>query len=578
MQFPKLEGVRPSVEKYSRFDGSPRNYVFEFRLGQNPSLRSMLKSVSPKTVKAIWAIVGLVSIANTGIAFAGPDTGHFRHLQWKGGAYFSKTKGVFSHCAVTAVYQSRTVLGFAYFDSGLSLILGNRKWHLDEKEIYEVTLSIDDIWTLKVKAFPRKARSEKAFIVDIHIGRSQRALRSLRNGHVLKVTTASDQLRYRLTGTNVALQKLVRCHRAYSTKSAVTSSTNPFAAKSATRRFKPTNPFSVPLSKKSRTGLPGAEKTKTNPEFVQVAKWAARVGPITDKFYRVINSLGDAEDVAIAFLNGKVTEEYANERTIKLVYQAQSVLSLADDNLEALPDAPKFSHYPNLGRDTKRFLGQLRDQVHSMLADTKKSVAAALSDDRQSHTTLMLKGFTKTMLLLKTENFHLDLQNSHLTSKSPQYYLNDAIKYGNESMIQVLLARITSSNKETLFEMESADRKIVSSLTNLARAIEKGRNLVSRSRQQLDAGLTRNSRLRKQVFEVMQLYEEAFDVEQEIALAISSIAEIIGDILSGPADDQNREMLSKRLDVAALEMEQYGERRTALARRRVEIIEAIGLH
>lgn len=149
---------------------------------------------------------------------------------WKGKAYYYKENGEFSHCAITAEYQSGDSLILSITAQG-EIVLGvsNPRWQLREGSEYPVWLSIDRRELGKHQAI---ANLETAAFVFLPY--SDDLIRLLRKGQVLTMETRSDSLVYRLTGTNAALPRVQDC--VYRKLFANQVSKNPFSSE--------TNPFS----------------------------------------------------------------------------------------------------------------------------------------------------------------------------------------------------------------------------------------------------------------------------------------------------------------------------------------------
>lgn len=531
----------------------------------------------PSPLLLVCAVIGLTVLFDPNTGLAKPDQNHFRHLEWEGQAYFSKSTKRFTHCAMTAVYETGTILGFGIRKSGLVLILGHPDWDLESNTTYNIVLSVDNRWTKKTKAYSRgdkgKGPSETTDSVHIYLGHSRDAFESLKHGRVLRVETPRKVLRYKLTGTLVALRKLRDCYaRQNRLRQDFASSriTNPFAIedKSASRR---TDPFSkrasIPNSRR-----PTPKQSDRGPSIGssinRAAQWVSQVSDITSEIYEVIGTINEAEKVGDAFIENQVSQKYAEKRTVELLYQAQAKLKSIKQSIREIPEPPKFPGEPNFGRDMKRHVNQLNEHTYRVLAEAKAGILAALDGDTKAHSARTANQFSNYVLILKTENIRIDLSNTTIPKDSPQLYLNQAIKFGNVALIEIfsVFRDVIASNN--LNASPDFAENSARALRNAVNAVEDGRAATIRFRK---LSKVHRDSLSRQLETLITTLDQSFDIEEKIAEIIWIMTKDLDDLLNA-GSDSDPDALTKRWQITELELQRYSDQRVKLINNRLKLV------
>ena len=324
------------------------------------------KRLAGFSIIILWALILPLS---TSLA---QDAAHFKYQHWEGGAYIAKTSNKFRHCAMTATYKSGTILVFAYLRDGLYIGIGNEKWSLHSNAKYKVVVSVDNIWNTTAQAVVRDNKSGENWIADIKIGHSTLAYESLRAGRSLTVKSPTQTLRYRLTGTYVALNKLRDC---YDNQTMIANSDgnkdykNPFSGgKSAS-----TNPF-LPSEKRNspakKNTLPAdfaklviaymdgedvqiLDKTPRAFEYLKPNLiWTTKhgIGMVTEAPVKInksvlekVLSAGDRKWCAGDFASNATSRELPNKKSVKVSVIKTACLKHKDNDL---PFYVTYTFYP----------------------------------------------------------------------------------------------------------------------------------------------------------------------------------------------------------------------------------------
>jgi hypothetical protein len=131
----------------------------------------------------------------------------FHYGGWDGGAYRYDDTEDFSHCSITADYESGVTLGIGVTsDYKLRIVLVNNEWNLEKGEKYSANIYIDNQY---LSAYP--AESFDNTIVMIDLGGDANAFEWLRWGRILTIDAGRRTLRFTLTDTYAALAKVSMC-------------------------------------------------------------------------------------------------------------------------------------------------------------------------------------------------------------------------------------------------------------------------------------------------------------------------------------------------------------------------------
>ena len=130
---------------------------------------------------------------------------------WRGAAYTSDSTGIFSHCVVSAGYQSGDELYMSVnADATVTVGIYSTSWQLKSGETMPVTLRVD-----KRAPFTGTAVAHNPQFATLVIDDFEAAMTALRKGRALVVESVYGRDKYDLTGTNKALQVTLDCALKY---------------------------------------------------------------------------------------------------------------------------------------------------------------------------------------------------------------------------------------------------------------------------------------------------------------------------------------------------------------------------
>lgn len=182
----------------------------------------------------VWA--GALIVLMSASALQAKPIREFNVAGWDGGAYADDQTGAFSHCAISAHYQSGVFLLFMV-DREYRWAMGfaNPDWQLTPGETYDLTYSIDGRGTTRAKGI-----AINEIQVRVPLVASSRLFNRFRHGYRMKVFTAGRTMQFNLTGTSRALATVLDCTKRYEHYVAAlppsAPGANPFAPQSGGRR------------------------------------------------------------------------------------------------------------------------------------------------------------------------------------------------------------------------------------------------------------------------------------------------------------------------------------------------------
>ncbi len=244
----------------------------------------LLKKLKPRGT-AIGGGIARVLVLSVLAAFVPTGQAHAEKYKsisigsWKGGVYTSKTTGNFSHCAMSASYKSGIILYFAVTRTyNWKVGFSKNSWNLDIGKKYSLRYQVD-----RHKVFSGDARAVTKVLAIIDLPATTGLFNQMRRGRLLKVKTGDDLLKFKLTGTNKMLSKLLRCAKRYNTLSVgapvVSKNTdNPFDGKKTAQKQAP------PVRS---DGLPEAY-------YSEASQWLGKTMQNSGIDYKVVPNAGKA--------------------------------------------------------------------------------------------------------------------------------------------------------------------------------------------------------------------------------------------------------------------------------------------
>lgn len=145
---------------------------------------------------------------------------------WSAGAYAYDGTRDFSHCAMSATYNSGIMLMFSVDRSFTwNIAFANTAWRLTVGDRYPIQMFVDGRGPINATAEARGAD----FVV-VPVDDNGHLFQRFRKGYVLRVLAAGQVFEFNLDGTSRGLASLVDCASRYVAFQGTNNSTNPFAA------------------------------------------------------------------------------------------------------------------------------------------------------------------------------------------------------------------------------------------------------------------------------------------------------------------------------------------------------------
>ncbi len=172
-------------------------------------------------------IVALAALLHAPVAAAATmDSTHVGN--WLLGAYSNDQTGQFSHCAMSASYNSGITMLFAVNRTfGWSLGFADPAWKLSIGSTYTLKLSIDGGAPIRAEAH---ALTDQ--VVEVPLLDNSALFELFRHGYELRVVAADQTFTFNLTGTAQGLSVLLNCTQQHLVSAQPSLNRDPFASAS----------------------------------------------------------------------------------------------------------------------------------------------------------------------------------------------------------------------------------------------------------------------------------------------------------------------------------------------------------
>jgi len=135
---------------------------------------------------------------------------------WNGASYVDRA-GAFSHCIMSAKYNSGITLYFLLFrNHDLFIGVSAPDWSLSPHSPYTMTMVIDG---KTIRSAPGTVLRYDTKRLWLDLGKDRKIRELLRRGLKLRLTQGERDYGFRLTGTAVALKRLEKCVQGAATQS-----------------------------------------------------------------------------------------------------------------------------------------------------------------------------------------------------------------------------------------------------------------------------------------------------------------------------------------------------------------------
>ena len=161
-------------------------------------------------------MTAVVALAAGVLALAAPqdadaaNVDQFSYRGWQGWAHVAD--GEFRHCVVSGGYSDGMTLSFFYDDNGFKVAVRRPGWELEPGSVYGVRVSVNPGLSGRVPGVAARGDS-----LLMPMSALERPVTHMRRGYTLALDVDGlDRLTFDLTGTSVALQRLIDCYGANS--------------------------------------------------------------------------------------------------------------------------------------------------------------------------------------------------------------------------------------------------------------------------------------------------------------------------------------------------------------------------
>ena len=280
-----------------------------------------------------------------------------------------------------------------------------------------------------------------------------------------------------------------------------------------------------------------SDYTLLEEDALKYNEYYKKVKPIYDEFTSIISINSDIIDLITSFSNGEITFDYADKKIIPLVAKLKfaSVSLKKATNKISLPD---FSS-ANIKKRVEAFDNFIRS-ISSLASEelkiANKLYSAMKSNNFESLVELDIRSRNSYILALESENHFLNLSNIEGKESHPQYELTKSMIHVNNSMANLIKARISEYGSEApqgsieyLAGDPAAFIKIAERETKLAKnSIERGNKNVDEYKIELENYLKDTKSLIAESFidsydTLINSYIESFNIEDRIVKVLQAM-------------------------------------------------------
>ncbi len=162
----------------------------------------------PRLLRRLYALSIALFLGST--AGSAPAAAQWSVGDWNGNSYVDRA-GAFSHCIMSATYNSGITLYFLLFrDHDLFIGVAAPDWSLNPHSPYTMTLVIDG---KTIRSAPGTVLRYDTKRLWLALGKDRETRERLRWGLKLRLLQGERDYGFQLTGTAVALKRLEKCVR-----------------------------------------------------------------------------------------------------------------------------------------------------------------------------------------------------------------------------------------------------------------------------------------------------------------------------------------------------------------------------
>jgi hypothetical protein len=459
-------------------------------------------------------------------AALGKSAGYdFKSGNWSGKAYTNDSDQVFTHCAMVGSYRNGITLVFSILsNSSISIGLHNKSWNVKAGSTFNITLSIDSIYAGSFNSYAIKPR-----LIRIDIGNNLILFNQLRRGRNLIISATKEKFEFALTGTNIALGKLLNCVRlakvglAKSENPSSTSSTNPFTDENYAQLptiappkrdsaaplgslpdFRNTNVRSKPLTSKISAS-----------DLSKAAKFFTEYSRAYNELMAAMTVIGELDDLTLSLEQEEVTSDYAKQKQRELKIKYATIMM----EYNSLFPRIKISKYTSkvfteLTKSTISYIPSLKQDLELMYVEGENYINQVILGNDIDINHFYARRLSRYVKIMESEN--VLMRGSIISAKTshPQYHLTSIVVFANEYLITILSTAVNifeTGSTEQLSQLEDANvqlRKAYSAL-EVGRANNK-KTFIGTKKIAKRKGLTELYK------EAQENYSQSFDVEEAI--------------------------------------------------------------
>ncbi len=315
---------------------------------------------------------------------------------------------------------------------------------------------------------------------------------------------------------------------------------------------------------------PGLGQRDVIRDAPQMSTWQAKMLTIYKLFLQAVEYSGQVDEIATGIINQEVSKDYGVRNGRHFILKSRLSYDKASKQLDCCLSGPnvRIDEFVKKARVMSQYLHTLRDQVRDIIESTEVVFTAAIEGDVGAFNKLQFKGLDQFIIMLGAENVMMSTQKLFTKETHPQHSLFAAYTFGNIGMVGLVshigdLAR----GRAVATDINASQILVQTNLTKMEQAVDRGRKTILNWRvkiSRMPLKTERDQHLAAVLTEIIDTYEESFDIEEQMALTISSMAKtfIVDSLIDAPLDLWEKEYL--KIEVIVERRMQLQEMRTHL--------------
>ena len=325
----------------------------------------------------------------------------------------------------------------------------------------------------------------------------------------------------------------------------------------------------APAPEKHRKS-PGPGQADVIRDASQMSAWLVKFQTVYNLFMQAVTYSQQVDEIATGIIDQEISKDYGARNGRLFILQSRLSYDKASKKLDCCLSRPnvRSETFVKTVRNMSQYLRTLRDQVRDMIESSENTFSAAVEGDVGAFNQLRIKGLDQVIIILEGENVMMSTQKLLTNETHPQHSLYAAVIFGNSALVGfVSYIRDLAKGRAVAADINASQILVQNNLAKTEQAIDRGRQAILNYRAKISRMRLRKERdryLKAVLTEIIDTYEESLDIEEQVALTITSMAKafVVDSLIHVPPDLWEKEQL--KLEILVDKRAQLGERRSHL--------------